>query len=104
MPNPMSTRLVLGPALIAAALLVPPGEVRAQAALAAEGCLGCHGPNGAGAGAVPAIAGRDAAELRAQLLAFRANERPGTIMGRVARGYTEAELAAVAAHFARQPR
>lgn len=99
----MSTRLLLGPALMAAALaLVPPA--RAQAPLAAEGCLGCHGPNGAGAGAVPGIAGRDAAELRAQLAAFRANERPGTIMGRVARGYTEAELAAVAEHFARLPR
>ncbi len=104
MPNPMSTRLILGTALMAAALLLPPGEARAQAPLVAEGCLGCHGPNGAGAGAVPAIAGRDAAELRAQLAAFRANERPGTIMGRVARGYTDAELAAVAEHFARLPR
>ncbi len=76
----------------------------AQAPLASEGCLGCHGPNGAGAGGVPALAGRDAAELRAMLIAFRANERPATIMGRVARGYTEAELAAIAEHFARQPR
>lgn len=99
----MSTRRLLGTALIAAALAFarPAG---AQAPLAAEGCLGCHGPNGAGAGGVPALAGREAAELRAQLLAFRANERPGTIMGRIARGYSEAELAAVAEHFARQGR
>lgn len=95
-------------ALSAAALLaalpalLPPAL--AQAPLAAEGCLGCHGPNGAGAGGVPALAGREAAELRAQLLAFREAARPGTIMGRIARGYTEAELAAVAEHFARQTR
>lgn len=89
------------PGLAAALLLAVPAA--AQAPLAAEGCYGCHGPGGSGAGAIPPIAGRDAAELRAAMLAFRANERQGTIMGRVARGYTEAEIAATAEHFARQP-
>lgn len=74
----------------------------AQAPLVAQGCLGCHGPGGAGAGGVPPIAGRDAAELSAAMAAFRANERPATIMGRVTRGYTEAEIAAAVAHFAAQ--
>ncbi|WP_198372381.1 c-type cytochrome, partial [Roseomonas rosulenta] len=73
----------------------------AQAPLAAEGCLGCHGPEGRGVPGAAAIAGRDRAELVAIMLAFRADERPGTIMGRVARGYTEAEIAAVAEHFSR---
>lgn len=91
--------LAAGLVLVAAAL-----PASAQAPLAAEGCYGCHGPSGAGAGAIPAIAGRDAADLRAAMLAFRANERPGTIMGRVARGYTEAEITAIAEHFARQGR
>lgn len=77
---------------------------KAQAPLAAEGCVGCHGVNGAGVGSVPGLAGRDQAELVAQMNAFRANERPATIMGRVARGYTEAEILASAAYFARQPR
>ncbi len=98
---------LLGRALLAAAaigFLLLPSPVRAQAPLAAEGCVGCHGPGGAGVQGVPAIAGRDAGELRALMAAFRANERPATIMGRVARGYTEAEIAAVAEHFARQPR
>ncbi|MCS6931147.1 MAG: sulfide dehydrogenase [Acetobacteraceae bacterium] len=72
----------------------------AQAPLAAEGCLGCHGPRGGGQGGIAALAGRDADELAAIMRAFRANERPGTIMGRIARGYTDAEIAAVAAHFA----
>ncbi len=89
-------------ALLAAFAMSAPAA--AQAPLAAEGCYGCHGPGGTGAGGIPALAGRDAAELRAAMIAFRANERPGTIMGRVARGYTEAEIAAVADHFARLPR
>jgi sulfide dehydrogenase cytochrome subunit len=100
MPLPSPTL----PAAAAALGLLLALPAAAQAPLAAEGCTGCHGPNGAGAGGVPAIAGRDAAELRALMAAFRANERPATIMGRVARGYTEAEIAAVAEHFSKERR
>jgi cytochrome subunit of sulfide dehydrogenase len=85
-------------AILATLLLAAPAA--AQAPLAAEGCLGCHGPAGEGAGGIPALASRDAAELRAAMIAFRANERPATIMGRIARGYTDAEIAAMAEHFA----
>ena len=92
---------LLGGVLLAWAASAP---ALAQAPLAAQGCLGCHGPNGAGIGSVPGLAGRDQAELVAQMRAFRANERPATIMGRIARGYTEAEIAASAAYFAQQPR
>jgi len=91
-------RIVLAFALV---LLAP--AARAQAPLVAQGCLGCHGPGGSGAASVAGIAGRPAAELAAALLGFRANERPGTIMGRIARGYTDAEIAALAAHFAALP-
>jgi sulfide dehydrogenase cytochrome subunit len=97
----MSPSRLLAGALFGALSALP---AMAQAPLAAEGCIGCHGPNGSGAGGIPALAGRDAAELRALMIAFRANERPATIMGRVARGYTEAEIAAVSEHFARQAR
>ncbi len=94
--------------LAALTLLVLPNPTQAQAQaqaqapaqapapLAAQACLGCH----AAPSLIPAIAGRPAADLAAALTAFRANERPNTIMGRIARGYTEAEIAALAAHFA----
>ena len=74
----------------------------AAAAIQAEACFGCHGPGGQGAANGAAIAGRDKAELTATLLSFRSNERPGTIMGRVARGYSDAEIAAIADYIARQ--
>jgi len=67
--------------------------------LAAESCMACHGPGGRGSGTVPPLAGREAAELAAAMAAFRANERPATIMNRIAAGYTEAEIAAAAAYF-----
>jgi sulfide dehydrogenase cytochrome subunit len=92
------------PAVLGLALaLAFPAAAAAQAPLAAQGCLGCHGATGAGSAAIPGLAGRPAAELSAAMLAFRANERPGTIMGRIARGYTDAEIAAMAAHFAALP-
>jgi cytochrome subunit of sulfide dehydrogenase len=92
---------LLGGLFTAAAVILP---AQAQAPLAAQGCLGCHGPGGAGMGAVPGLAGRNQAELVAQMNAFRGNERPATIMGRIARGYTEAEIIASAAYFAQQRR
>jgi cytochrome subunit of sulfide dehydrogenase len=92
---------------LAVALCAAAGSALAQGAaapgpapLAAQGCIGCHGPNGGGGGPVPALAGRPAGEIAQAMRAFGANERQGTIMGRVARGYTDAEIAAVAAHFA----
>ena len=86
--------------LAVAAWLAPPAAAEGVAPLAAQGCLGCHGPDGGGSGAIPGLAGQREAELTAAMLGFRAGERPGTIMGRIARGYTEAEIAAIAAHFA----
>ena len=48
-------------------------------------------------GALRAV--KDAAELDAILRAYRSDARQGTIMNRIARGYTEAELAAASAFF-----
>lgn len=91
------------PGSILALLLLAGTEATASgpAPLAAEGCLGCHGPEGRGAAGGAAIAGRDRSELAATLAAFRSNERPGTIMGRIMRGYSDAEIAAIADHFSR---
>lgn len=89
--------------MIRAALLLmlfASAAVAQPANIVAEGCIACHGPGGRGSGTVPPLAGRDAADLTAAMAAFRANERPATIMNRIARGYTEAEIAAAAAYFA----
>jgi sulfide dehydrogenase cytochrome subunit len=78
---------------------------RAAAPLAVQACASCHGQAGAGSGSTPAIAGRDRQEFVATMRAFRANEKPASIMNRVARGFTDEEYVAMADHFAaaRQP-
>lgn len=81
-------------------LALAPIHVAAQAPLVAQACLGCHGPSSA---PIPPLAGRPAPELLAALQAYRDGTRPGTIMPRIVRGYTQAELAAAAAHFAAIP-
>lgn len=59
-------------------------------------CMGCH----AGETAIPAIKGRDASALETALLGYKNGERQGTIMPRIAKGYSEADIKAIAAYFA----
>jgi sulfide dehydrogenase cytochrome subunit len=90
--------------LVGLALVAAPMGARAAepVPLPAQGCVGCHGVRGTGSIPIPPIAGRPAIEIVGTMKAFAANERPGTIMGRIARGYTEADIAAIAAYFAAQ--
>lgn len=87
-------------AVLAAALAAP--AFANEPPLAALACGGCHGVGSRGSPPIDGIAGRPAEQIIASLNAFRANEKPGTIMGRIARGYTEAEIAAIAAWLASQ--
>jgi sulfide dehydrogenase cytochrome subunit len=86
------------------ALAMVPGAVIAQgagdAALLAGACQGCHGVAGQGSHGIPAIAGRHKqAEFVALLQAFRDNRREATVMGRITRGYTDADFATLAAYY-----
>ena len=68
----------------------------------AAACSGCH-PAKAGIDTpVPRLMGRDAAQIVAAMDEFRAGKRAATIMDRVAKGFTEDEVKAIAAWFAAQ--
>ena len=73
-----------------------------QAMMLAGSCFSCHGTEGRyGEDSIPAIAGRPAEILEAQLLAFRNDEVPGTtIMNRLAKGYTDEQIGLLAWYFA----
>ncbi|MBU3694263.1 MAG: class I cytochrome c [Rhodocyclaceae bacterium] len=73
-----------------------------QAELWAAGCAACH--SDAAAGGFPALAGRDAGELLALLLRQRAGAADTTIMHQHAKGFSEAELARIAAALASRPK
>lgn len=79
------------------------GGVRTPSMLA-NTCAGCHGTNGASAGDImPIIGGLDKTYLETVMSEFKSGERDSTIMGRIAKGYSDNELKAIASYFADQP-
>lgn len=86
-------------AALALALSAAPAMAEPDGAMLAQACAGCHGQSGQGMGAAPVIRGQDSATFIRVWEDFRADERPATIMNRIARGYSEAEVAALAAYF-----
>ena len=68
----------------------------------ADGCGGCHGTKGVGAPHMPTIAGLNEDYLRKVLRQFKTGERLSTIMGRLAKGYSDTEIDALASYFAAQ--
>lgn len=75
-----------------------------QARAWAASCAACHGTDGKSNSAIPAIAGQDKAVLLQKLLAYKQGTLPATVMHQHAKGYTDAELERLAAHFSRQSR
>ncbi|MCG8442248.1 MAG: hypothetical protein MI723_10615, partial [Caulobacterales bacterium] len=83
-----------GPAPDAGAPATADGRLSAVAALAAA-CSGCHSAPAEG---IVSLDGKSAEEIAAALHTYREDEAGGTVMHRLARGYSEAQVDAVAAH------
>jgi cytochrome c553 len=62
----------------------------------ATSCSGCHPPTASAETKVPPIRGRNPAEIVAAMEAFRSGERPSTVMGRIAKGFSGDEIRAIA--------
>jgi len=78
-------------------------EAGPTAAAMANTCAGCHGTNGVSAGpAMPSIAGMQSTYMTFIMQEFKDGTRPSTIMGRIAKGYTEEQTKAMADFFAKQ--
>ncbi len=89
--------------LLALALAMLP--VRAGAASLppsdAANCIGCH-PKSGGDSTLPQLAGRKANDIVAAMNAFRSGTRPATVMDRIAKGFSDDEIMAIAAWYAAQ--
>ncbi|MDD5240528.1 MAG: c-type cytochrome [Sulfuricella sp.] len=70
------------------------------AAMLSNTCNGCHGTNGASAGpSSPTIAGQPAAYIEDAMKQFKSGERPSSIMGRLAKAYSDEDFKAMANFF-----
>lgn len=89
--------LIAGTLLISAsAFAAPPSP-----AMLSNACAGCHGTNGGSAGpTMPSLAGQSKEAIVEAMKKFKSGERPSSIMGRLAKGYTEADFAAMGDFFA----
>jgi cytochrome c553 len=90
--------------VVAAALLLASG-IAASAADAPPGassCSGCHPASRWVGTEVPRLVGRDAAEIVTAMAQFRSGERASTVMDRIAKGFTDGEIKAIAAWYAAQ--
>ena len=88
--------------LAAALLLVPCAAGAADPPPGAAACSGCHAINPAAETPVPKINGRNAEETMAAMAAFRTGSKPSTVMGRIAKGFTDDEMRPIAAWLASQ--
>lgn len=78
------------------------GGVKAMAA----NCAACHGTNGRAApnSTLAGLAGRPKDALLEMLIQFKEGKKLATLMHQIAKGYSDAELAAMADFFSNQPR
>jgi len=92
--------------ILGSGLLLGAGYVSATptATMLADTCAGCHGTDGASTGpATPSLAGKSETYIVDSMVAFKSGERPSTVMGRIAKGYSEEEFKLMASVFAKQP-
>ena len=68
----------------------------------ASSCSGCHAAKAGVNSAVPRLAGREVADIVAQMRAFKTGQRPATVMDRIAKGLSDAEIDAIAQWYAQQ--
>lgn len=81
------------PALAQSSLIPPPGALS---------CSGCHPIDPSVQGPVSRLDGRDAEQVTEAVIAFKTGKVPATVMDRIAKGFTDEEIRAIAAWYAKR--
>jgi sulfide dehydrogenase cytochrome subunit len=68
----------------------------------AAACSGCHASGATAATSVSRLYGRDAGDIVTAMTGFRDGSLPATVMTRIAKGFSDDELRAIAAWLAAQ--
>ncbi len=75
-----------------------PLQVRSWAA----SCANCHGTQGRAQPGMAALAGAPKEDIINKMLDFKNGRRAATVMHQLAKGYTDEQIAAIAAYFSSQ--
>jgi cytochrome c553 len=68
----------------------------------AANCANCHGTNGRSVGVMESLAGYDKEKFITNMKEFRSGDKPATLMHQLVKGYTDQQIADLAAYFAAQ--
>ena len=101
--SPRSALAALAMAAAATSTLAQDARALNLRALAAT-CANCHGTQGQAVpnATVPGLAGLPASYVAEQMKAFKAGTRAATVMHQLAKGYSDAQIDAIAAYYAAQ--
>jgi cytochrome subunit of sulfide dehydrogenase len=95
-------------ALAGSALLGVTAPVQAQdmnkVRYLAATCANCHGTDGRSVGIMESLAGYDKEKFITNMKEYRSGDKPATIMHQLVKGYTDKQIADLAAYFAAQPK
>jgi sulfide dehydrogenase cytochrome subunit len=83
------------PAPVPAAAPAPPPSAAAVRNMISN-CYSCHGTDGRSPGSIPSLTGKNAEQALLVLKEFKSGKLAATVMTRHAKGYTDAELEALA--------
>jgi cytochrome subunit of sulfide dehydrogenase len=74
----------------------------ADAPAGAASCSGCHATSRSVESSVPRLVGRNPADVVAAMTAFKSGQLPSTVMDRIAKGFSDDEIKAIAAWYGAQ--
>lgn len=94
--------VVLAGALAAFSGLAQAIDHHLQVRSLAATCANCHGTHGVAQPGMESLAGANRDDLLKKMLDFKAGKKPATIMHQISKGYSDAQLGAMAAYFAAQ--
>lgn len=89
-------------AAIGVASIAATAVVSAEPPAGAVSCSGCHATSARVTTPVPRLIGVDQAAIVKAMREFRSGQRAGTVMDRIAKGFTDDEIQAIAAWYAGQ--
>jgi sulfide dehydrogenase cytochrome subunit len=89
-------------AAIGLASIAAAAAASAEPPAGAAACTSCHPASTRVKSPVPRLAGLDRAAIVRAMQEFRSGQRPATVMDRIAKGFTDDEIQAIAAWYAAQ--
>ena len=97
-----SARFFTVAALLLAAIAPASAAGPSDAPPGATSCSGCHPASKSVDTTVPRLIGRNPADIVTAMQAFKSGQLPSTVMDRIAKGYSEDEVKAIAAWYGAQ--